>query len=147
MAELWNRYESLILFDPDLGEEARTELIGRVKEYITNASGRILKTDHWGLRDLAFVMKGRSKAYYLLVEFAGPAPVSTELARRLNLLDTVLKFQTIKLEDRVDPAELPEAEEESGVPAAEEKGAEEALAAEAAAAQAGDAGEAEKTEE
>ncbi len=142
MAELWSRYESLILFDPDLGEEARTELIGRVKEYISNASGRILKTDHWGLRDLAFAMKGRSKAYYLLVEFAGPAPVSTELARRLNLLDTVLKFQTIKLEDRLDPSELPGPGEEPGVPAAEEKAAEVA-----AAARAGDVGEAEKTEE
>lgn len=112
MAEYWNRYECMVLFDPDLGEEARRELIRRVKEYVTNESGRILKTNHWGLRDLAFEMKGRSKAYYLLLEFAGPARAATELDRRLNLLDTVLKFQTIKLDERVDPAELPAEEVE-----------------------------------
>ncbi|GAB6062250.1 30S ribosomal protein S6 [Deferrisoma palaeochoriense] len=112
MADIWNRYECMVLFDPDLGEEARTDLIRRVKEYVTNESGRILKTNHWGLRDLAFEMKGRSKAYYLLLEFAGPARAATELDRRLNLLDTVLKFQTIKLDERVDPAELPAEEVE-----------------------------------
>ncbi len=110
MEELWNRYESLVLFDPDLGTEATEELIARVREYITNESGRILKTDRWGLRDLAFVMKGRTKAYYLLLEFAGPTRAARELDRRLNLLDTVLKFQTIRLEERIDPAALPEEE-------------------------------------
>ncbi len=108
MADIWHRYESLILFDPDLGDEATEELIARVQEYVTNESGRILKTDRWGIRDLAFVMKGRSKAYYVLLEFAGPTRAATELDRRLNLLDTVLKFQTIKLETRVDPEALPE---------------------------------------
>ncbi len=120
MEELWNRYESLVLFDPELGTEATEELIARVKEYVTNESGRILKTDRWGLRDLAFVMKGRTKAYYLLLEFAGPTRAARELDRRLNLLDTVLKFQTIRLEERIDPAALPEEEPEEAAPAAAE---------------------------
>ncbi len=126
MAELWHRYESLILFDPDLGTEATEELIARAKEYITNESGRILKIDRWGMRDLAFVMKGRAKAYYVLLEFAGPTRAATELDRRLNLLDTVLKFQTIKLEERIDPDALPEEPQEETPPSASEPGTAEA---------------------
>ena len=140
MADIWHRYESLILFDPDLGEETTEELIARVKEYITNESGRILKTDRWGIRDLAFVMKGRAKAYYVLLEFAGPTRAATELDRRLNLLDTVLKFQTIKLEKRIDPDALPEeAQEETPAPASEPNPAE--AAPEAGAAEKTDAQE------
>lgn len=131
MEELWNRYESLVLFDPELGTEATEELIARVREYITNESGRILKTDRWGLRDLAFVMKGRTKAYYLLLEFAGPTRAARELDRRLNLLDTVLKFQTIRLDERIDPAALPE--EEAGAAAPDQEAPAEVQAPGAAA--------------
>jgi small subunit ribosomal protein S6 len=63
------------------------------------------------VRDLAFEVKGRRKGYYLLLDYAGLPRVASELDRRLNLIDSVLKFQTIKLEDRVDPESLPEFEE------------------------------------
>ena len=45
---------------------------------------------------------------FLLLEYAGVPRVATELDRRLNLLDTVVKFQTVKLEEAVDPDSLPE---------------------------------------
>ncbi len=111
MAQYWNRYESLLLFDPDLGTETTEELVQRARGFVTNEGGRLIKTDRWGVRATAFELKGRSKAYYLLLEFAGPIQAARELDRRLNLVDTVLKFQTIKLADRIDPEALPEEED------------------------------------
>ena len=111
MAEKWRRYETLVLFDPNLGTEGTEEHIQRVREFIVQEAGRILKAERWGLRDTAFEVKNRSKAYYLLLEYAGGPRVATELDRRLNLIDTVLKFQTIKIEEQVDPASLPEVED------------------------------------
>lgn len=108
MAEKWRRYETLMIFDPALGVEGTEELIQKVREYVTGGGGRALKTERWGLRDLAFELKGRRKGYYLILEYAGIPTVASELDRRLNLLDTVVKFQTLKLEDAVDPAALPE---------------------------------------
>ncbi|GAB4273627.1 MAG: hypothetical protein Kow0092_28950 [Deferrisomatales bacterium] len=122
MAEKWRRYETLMIFDPDLGAEATEELVQRAREFVTQEGGRILKTERWGLRDLAFEMKRRHKGYYLLLEFAGLPRAATELDRRLNLIDNVLKFQTIKLEEDVDAASLPEAEEEGGAAEAGEEG-------------------------
>ncbi len=124
--EKWRRYETLMIFDPELGTEATEDHIKRAREFIAQESGRVLKSERWGLRDLAFEMKGRSRGYYLLLEYAGPGQAATELDRRLNLLDTVLKFQTIKLAEDVDPASLPEQEEEIAPPeeAAEEPAAE-----------------------
>ena len=111
MAEKWRKYETLILFDPELGTEGTEEHVQRAREFITQEGGRILKGERWGLRDTAFEIKNRRKAYYLLLEYAGPARAATELDRRLNLLDTVLKFQTVKLEEEVDPASLADVEE------------------------------------
>jgi small subunit ribosomal protein S6 len=124
MEEEWRRYESLIIFDPEGGTEATEELVQRARNFVTQDSGRILKAERWGVRDLAFELKGRRKGYYLLLDYAGLPGVATELDRRLNLIDSVLKFQTIKLEDRVDPDSLPELEEVTeDAPQAEEAGA------------------------
>ncbi|MBE0617532.1 MAG: 30S ribosomal protein S6, partial [Proteobacteria bacterium] len=108
MAEKWRRYETLMIFDPDLGVDGTEELVQKTREYITQAEGRVLKTERWGVRDLAFELKGRRKGYYLLLEYAGLPRVATEIDRRLNLLDTVVKFQTVKLQEAVDPETLPE---------------------------------------
>ncbi len=150
MAQTWNRYESLLLFDPDLGTEATEELVQRTRGFVTNEGGRLIKTDRWGVRATAFELKGRSKAYYLLLEFAGPIQAARELDRRLNLVDTVLKFQTIKLADRIDPDGLPD-EEDLGLaePAAGAAPAGEASAPEApegAAAETGAPAPEEKTD-
>ena len=108
MTEKWRKYEAMIIFAPEVGNDGAEELVQRAREFVLSQDGRVLKANRWGLRDLAFELKGRSKGYYLLLEFAGLPQVATELDRRLNLLDTVLKFQTIKREDQVDPASLPE---------------------------------------
>lgn len=127
MAEKWRRYETLMIFDPELGTEATEELIQRSREFVGQEAGRTLKTERWGIRDLAFELKGRRKGYYLLLEYAGLPRVATELDRRLNLIDTVLKFQTIKLEEGIDPESLPEETVEEAPAAAEPQGAAEGV--------------------
>lgn len=122
MAEKWRRYETLMIFDPDLGPDGTEELVQKSREFVTQSEGRVLKTERWGAREMAFEVKGRRKGYYLLLEYAGLPQVASEMDRRLNLIDTVVKFQTIKLEEAVDPASLPEPVEistETAQPAAE----------------------------
>jgi small subunit ribosomal protein S6 len=108
MAEKWRRYETLMIFDPDLGPDGTEELVQKSREFVTQGEGRVLKTERWGVREMAFEVKGRRKGYYLLLEYAGLPRVASEMDRRLNLIDTVVKFQTIKLQEAVDPATLPE---------------------------------------
>ncbi len=81
MAEKWRRYETLIIFDPEAGTEATEALVRRARDFVTAESGRILKTERWGSRDLAFEMKGRHKGYYFHMEFAGLSRAATELDR------------------------------------------------------------------
>ncbi len=114
--EKWRKYECLMIFDPELGPEPTEELIQRARDFVTQESGRILKSERWGLRDLAFELKGRRRGYYLILTFAGLPRCATELDRRLNLIDAILKFQTIKVDDEIDPATLPDEEVEEVAP-------------------------------
>lgn len=116
MAEKWRRYETLMIFSAELGTDGTEALAQKVREYVTQEGGRLLKTERWGLRDLAFELKGHSRGYYLLLEYAGLPRVATEFDRKLNLLDSIVKFQSVKLAEDVDPATLPEVEEVVAAP-------------------------------
>lgn len=116
MAEKWRKYETLMIFSAELGTEGTDALTQRVRDFITQDAGRILKTERWGLRDLAFELKGNRRGYYLLLEYAGIPKVATEFDRKLNLIDSIVKFQTVKLAAELDPASLPETEEVVAAP-------------------------------
>ncbi|NTU60054.1 MAG: 30S ribosomal protein S6 [Deltaproteobacteria bacterium] len=111
MAEKWRKYETLMIFSAELGTEGIEALVQKVREFVTQDGGRILKTERWGTRDLAFELKGHRRGYYLLLEYAGIPKVATEFDRKLNLIDTIVKFQSVKLAEGLDPASLPETEE------------------------------------
>ena len=116
MAEKWRKYETLLIFGAELGTEGTEALVQKVRDYVTQDGGRILKTERWGLRDLAFELKGHARGYYLLLEYAGVPRIATEVDRKLNLIDSIIKFQTVKLDVDVDPATLPETEEVVAAP-------------------------------
>jgi len=112
MEQIWKKYEALVLYNGGFDTETSEQMLERLREFIRSNGGRILKTERWGLRDMAYAIKRQKRAYYVLIEFAGPAAVSTEFARQMNLIDDIIKFQMVRLADRVEEADLPETEEE-----------------------------------
>jgi small subunit ribosomal protein S6 len=61
----------------------------------------------WGKKKLAYPVKKRSRGLYALMEFAGGPELVAELERNMRLDERVLKFITVKLEDRFDPEKEP----------------------------------------
>ncbi len=112
MAKTWRKYENLILLDPELGAEPTAELIERFRSIVRDNGGKMVKSDCWGIRNTAFEIKHKTKCYYVMLEYAGEGSVSIEFARQLNLLDVVVKFQSIKLAENLDPEEFANIEEE-----------------------------------
>jgi small subunit ribosomal protein S6 len=66
-----------------------------VKEY----KGKILKTEQWGLRTLAYKINKAKKAHYTLIEFEAPGEVVAELERRMRIDEDVLRTLTIRLDE------------------------------------------------
>mgnify|MGYP001575375826 CR=1 FL=1 len=48
-----NRYEMMLLIDPNLGDEKIGELITKIEDKIKSWGGEIEKTEKWGIRRLA----------------------------------------------------------------------------------------------
>ncbi len=91
------KYETIIILDPDLKDQVRTDLFDKVKNIISKESGILLDFDEWGNKKLAYAIKKKLRGFYVCVTYGGDGDLVKELERNLRLSDYVLKFMTILL--------------------------------------------------
>ena len=128
-----NKYEVVYIIDPAVEDEARKALINRFNDLIAENGGTVDKVEEWGKKRLAYAIDYKTEGYYVLVNFQAEADLPKELERNLQISDSVIRYQVIKLIERkvgikpravrpapVAPAaEAPAAEEPVETPAAE----------------------------
>jgi len=93
------KYETIFILDPDLEEEQAQSAIEKVKGIITQNNGEILKVEDWGKRKLAYLVKKKSKGHYILTHFLGSSTLVSELERNFRVMDAVIKFQSVRLDE------------------------------------------------
>jgi len=114
------KYETFFIVDPELAEEAYTLAGEKLKGIVNINGGTVLNYVSWGKKKLAYPVKKRTQGLYILMEYAGGAELVAELERNMRLDERVLKFITVKLDDRFDP-EKEEARKIAALPAFEEE--------------------------
>ena len=96
-----SRYELIYIIDTALEDTARKDLIERVSGLITANGGEVEKVDEtWGKRRLAYAIDYKTEGWYVLVTFKAPAELPRELERNLRNIDTVLRYMTVKIEEK-----------------------------------------------
>ena len=100
------KFETLLLLSPELGSEPRESLLNTLIGVIEREGGKMVTTDHWGMRDLAYPVNKVMRGYYVRLEYTGPAPLVAELERNIRSSDGIFKFMTVKLADNVAEEEV-----------------------------------------
>ena len=101
------RYETIYIANPNLEDEALKEVVAKFSDIVEKEKGSIVKIDDWGKRKLAYEVKRFDKGHYVLLDFCSFPEAVTELERNLKLDDRILKFLTVRIDDDVEPAEIP----------------------------------------
>jgi small subunit ribosomal protein S6 len=97
------RYETIFITRPELSEEDHTELEKKLRSTITAMKGDPIKLEDWGSRKLGYEIGKNSRGRYFLLDYLAGSDLVREIERNLRLNDQVLKFQTVKVTDRVSP--------------------------------------------
>ena len=100
------RYETIFITRADLQSDEMGNLIDRYTGIITDMDGKIIKVENWGKRRLAYPIEKRREGVYVRIDFAAQYKVVTEAERNFKIDDNVLRFQTVKLSDKVDLEEI-----------------------------------------
>ena len=94
-------YEELFIVRPDATEEEVDPLIEQLKTVIANAKGTLDKTEKWGVRKLAYRVLKHNEGQYILLTFTAEAEAVKEVERRLRVSDLVIKFLTVRIDEKL----------------------------------------------
>lgn len=95
-------YETIYILRPNTPNEQVAEINTRVKGIIEGMSGKILKVDNWGKRRLAYEVAKERKGIYLYWLYLAQPGVVEETERNLRMLDSVIRYLTVKVDEDVD---------------------------------------------
>lgn len=84
-------YELVCILHPDLDETAFNGALDKIKGWITGAEGSIKKTDIWGRRKMAYLIRKQREGQYVLLNISMPPTATAELERNLRLLEPVMR--------------------------------------------------------
>ena len=94
-------YEELFIVRPDATEEEVDPFLEQLKGVITHAGGTLDKTDKWGTRKLAYRVLKYNEGQYILLQFNAQPETVKEIERRLRVSDMVLKFITVRIDEKL----------------------------------------------
>jgi len=94
-------YEELFVVKPDAAEEEIEQVVEQVRQVITSQGGAVDKLEKWGIRKLAYRVQKQHEGFYVLFQFSSSPETVKEIERRLRVSDLVLKFITVRIDEKL----------------------------------------------
>ena len=91
-------YEHVFLARQDLAQAQVDALAQDATKIIEDNGGKVVKTETWGLRSLAYRIQKNRKAHYVMLEVDAPASLVAELERQTQINEDVIRYMTIKVD-------------------------------------------------
>lgn len=88
-------YELIFIVHPDLDETAFTDIVNRVRTWITDDGGEIVNTDLWGKRKLAYPIRKQTEGQYVFFQTRMTPKFGIQLERNLRFLEPVMRFLVV----------------------------------------------------
>lgn len=92
-------YEHVFLARQDLAQAQVDALAEAATKIVEDNSGKVVKTETWGLRSLAYRIAKNRKAHYVMLEIDAPAGVVAELERQTAINEDVIRYMTVKVDE------------------------------------------------
>jgi small subunit ribosomal protein S6 len=86
-----NQYEIAVLFDPQL-EIDLSKPSAKVEKIFTENKGKVIKSDNWGKKKLAYQIKKQDHAVYVFYTVEMPAEAVANIESTLNITDEVIRY-------------------------------------------------------
>ena len=90
-----NCYEHTFIAKQDLSASQVKGLINKYEDIIKTNSGKVLKTEEWGLRNLSHRIKNNNKGFYFHIKFEGLGNTIEKLEKAENIDESLIRYLTV----------------------------------------------------
>ncbi|MBB5698705.1 30S ribosomal protein S6 [Sphingomonas yantingensis] len=91
-------YEHVFLARQDLAQAQVDALAENATKIVESMEGKVVKTETWGLRSLAYRIAKNRKAHYVMLEIDAPGEVVAELERQTQINEDVIRYMTVRVD-------------------------------------------------
>ena len=95
-------YEHVFICRQDLTSVQAETLAEEFKGTLTDNGGKILGTEYWGLRSIAYRMNKNRKGHYFMFKSESNSKAVEEMERLMNIHEDIMRFLTIKVKEHAD---------------------------------------------
>ena len=91
-------YEHVFLARQDLAQAQVDALAEIATKIVDEGKGKVIKTESWGLRSIAYRISKNRKAHYVMLEIDAPTGVVAELERQLSINEDIIRYMTVRVD-------------------------------------------------
>lgn len=92
-----NSYFLTLVLKPDLEEKERKTLLDSVIKKMISDVGTVEKEDLWGVRELAYQIKGQLKGYYAHYQISTDPTLVKGLDKSLKLEEDIIRYLLVRI--------------------------------------------------
>ena len=92
-----NSYEHTFITKQDLSDSQVKKIVSKYEGIIKTNSGKVLKTEEWGLRNLSHRIKNNKKGFYFHIKFTGIGKTIEELEKVENIDEALMRYLTVRV--------------------------------------------------
>ena len=96
-------YECTFIARHDMSPADVTKLSEQYQSVITDNGGKVIKTEQWGLRSLAYKINKAGKGHYVYFGLDCPHAALAEMERQMRLSEDVIRTLSVRV-DAMDKA-------------------------------------------
>ena len=92
-----NLYEHTIIARQDTSPAELKQLTEKYTKIVENNEGEVVKTENWGLLNLAYLIKKNKKGSYIHFKIKGKGKIVEELEKNESIDKKLLRYLTVRV--------------------------------------------------
>lgn len=94
------KYELTAILKPTLDDDSKKAQLEQITQLMDRFGAVLEKVDEWGKRRLAYEIQKHNEGIYYILTFSCNTNVPAEIESRLRIMENLLRFLIVRLEDK-----------------------------------------------
>ena len=92
-------YEHVFLARQDLSQAQVDALAESAVKIVEDYKGSVVRTETWGLKQLAYKIAKNRKAHFVMLAFDAPGDTVAEMERQAAINEDIIRYLTIRVDE------------------------------------------------
>ncbi len=92
-------YEHVFLARQDRSQAQVDALAENATKIVEENQGKVVKTETWGLRSLAYKIQKNRKAHFVMLDLDASGDAIAELERQTRMNEDVIRYMTVRVDE------------------------------------------------